>query len=151
MQSVASLNPTLPPYAFGCQWPWDAVPEQSWLLKLLRTPPFRKSTTTRRDNYLFFKMIYHCHMALHNTSPYCWDYLPSFLPLTDFAAVELLICFGYHQLNCSKWAGRRGRSWQKGHDIVVKALAFEIRLLGMSAVDSDFTMKNDYAHPTSQK
>ena len=59
-----------------------------------------------------------------------------------------LSAFGYHQLTCSKWAGR---SWKKGHDIVVKALAFEIRRLGMSAVDSDFTMKNDYAHPTSQK
>ena len=30
-------------------------------------------------------------------------------------------------------------------------MAFEIRRLGMGAVDSDFTMKNDYAHPTSQK
>ena len=40
---------------------------------------------------------------------------------------------------------------KKGHDIVVRALAFEIRRLGMGAVDSDFTMKNDYAHPTSQK
>ena len=59
-----------------------------------------------------------------------------------------LSAFGYHQLNCSKWAGR---SWKKGHDIVVKALAFEIRRLGMGAVDSDFTMKHDYAHPTSQK
>ena len=34
---------------------------------------------------------------------------------------------------------------------MVKALAFEIRLLGMGAVDLDFTMKNDYAHPTSQQ
>ena len=34
---------------------------------------------------------------------------------------------------------------------MVKALAFEIGRLGMGAVDSDFTMKNDYAHPTSQK
>ena len=34
---------------------------------------------------------------------------------------------------------------------MVKDLAFEIRRLGMDAVDSDFTMKNDYAHPTSQK
>ena len=31
------------------------------------------------------------------------------------------------------------------------ALAFEIRRLGMGAVDSDFTVKNDFAHPTSQK
>ena len=45
-----------------------------------------------------------------------------------------LSAFGYHQLNCSKWAGC---SWKKGHDIVVKALAFEIRRLGMGAVDSD--------------
>ena len=56
--------------------------------------------------------------------------------------------FDYHQLNCSKWAGRY---WKKGHDILVKTLAFEIGRLGMGAVDSDFTMKNDYAHPTSQK
>ena len=34
---------------------------------------------------------------------------------------------------------------------MVEALAFEIRRLGMGEVDSDFTMKNDYAHPTSQK
>ena len=27
----------------------------------------------------------------------------------------------------------------------------EIRWLGMGAVDSDFSMKTDYAHPTSQK
>ena len=59
-----------------------------------------------------------------------------------------LSAFGYHQLKCSKWAGR---SWMKGHDIVVKALAFEIRRLGIGAVDSDFAIKNDYAHPTSQK
>ena len=59
--------------------------------------------------------------------------------------------FGCRQLNCpsgSKWAGL---SWKKGHDIVVKALAFEIRRLGIGAVDSDLTMKNDYAHPTLQK
>ena len=40
-----SSNPTLPPDAFACWWrscgvTWDAVPEQSWLLKLRRTPPF---------------------------------------------------------------------------------------------------------------
>ena len=34
---------------------------------------------------------------------------------------------------------------------MVKALAFEIRRLGMGPVDLDFAMKNDYAHPTSQK
>ena len=75
--------------------------------------------------------------------------LPS-LPTPDglYNCRAPLSAFGYHQLNCSKWAGR---SWKKGHDIVVKALAFEIRRLGMGAVDSDFTMKNDYAHPTSQK
>ena len=59
-----------------------------------------------------------------------------------------LSAFGYHQLNYSKLAGQ---SWKKGYDIVVKALAFEIQRLGMGAVDSDFTMKNDYAHPISQK
>ena len=37
------------------------------------------------------------------------------------------------------------------HDIVVKTSAFEIRRLGMGTVDSDFIMKNDYAHPTLQK
>ena len=73
-----------------------------------------------------------------------------FLPTPDGLCSRRapLSAFGYHQLNCFKWAGR---SWKKGHDIVVKALAFEIRRLGMGAVDSDFTMKNDYAHPTSQK
>ena len=30
-----------------------------------------------------------------------------------------LSAFGYHQLTCSKWAGR---SWKKGHDIVANAL-----------------------------
>ena len=56
--------------------------------------------------------------------------------------------FGYHQFNCSKWTGR---SWKKVHYIVATALAFEIQRLGSGVVDSDFTMKNDYAHPTSQK
>ena len=45
--------------------------------------------------------------------------------------------FGYHQPNCSKWAGR---SWKEGHDIVVKALAFEICLHGMGAENMDFIM-----------
>ena len=40
---------------------------------------------------------------------------------------------------------------EERHDVVVKTLAFEIRRLGIGAVDSDFTMKNDCAHPTSQK
>ena len=63
-----------------------------------------------------------------------------------------LSAFGYHQHNCSKWLGGSGRSWKRGHDIVVKALAFEILWLGMGAVDLDFTMiKNDIAHPASQK
>ena len=64
-----------------------------------------------------------------------------FLPTPDGLCSRRapLSAFGYHQLNCFKWAGR---SWKKGHDIVVKALAFEIRRLGMGAVDSDFTMKN---------
>ena len=46
----------------------------------------------------------------------------------------------------------QGLSWKKGHDImiVVKVLAFEIRPLGMSTVDSDFIMRNDYGYPTSQ-
>ena len=34
---------------------------------------------------------------------------------------------------------------------MVMALALELSRLGMGAVDLDFTMKNDYAHPTSQK
>ena len=40
--SVASSNPALPQDAFSCLWrpcgvTWDAVPEQSWLLKLRAT------------------------------------------------------------------------------------------------------------------
>ena len=31
-----------------------------------------------------------------------------------------MTAFGYHQLNCSKWAGR---SLKKGRDLVVKAFA----------------------------
>ena len=34
---------------------------------------------------------------------------------------------------------------------MVEALAFEISRLGMGAVDLDLTVKNDYAHPPSQK
>ena len=34
---------------------------------------------------------------------------------------------------------------------MVKALALEIRLHGMGAVDSDFTMKNEYAYPHFHK
>ena len=56
--------------------------------------------------------------------------------------------FGYHQLNCKHWAGK---SWHKGHDLCVKALAYETRRLGLGAVDSDHIMKTDYAHSTSQK
>ena len=56
--------------------------------------------------------------------------------------------FGYHQLNCKKWAGR---SWHKGHNHVVKALTYETRRLGLGAVDSDRKMKTDYSHPDSQK
>ena len=42
MPSVASTNPTLPPIVFArrqhpCGEAWD-VPEQSWLLRLRRTP-----------------------------------------------------------------------------------------------------------------
>ena len=45
--------------------------------------------------------------------------------------------FGYHKLNWFMWAGRY---WTKGRFIVVKALAFEIRWLGMGAGDSDLIM-----------
>ena len=44
---------------------------------------------------------------------------------------------GTHQLNCKKWAGK---SWTKGHNCLVKAVAFEIRRLGLGAVDSDHTI-----------
>ena len=45
MPSVVSSNPTLTPDALACWWrpcgvTWDAVPEQSWYLKLLRKSPF---------------------------------------------------------------------------------------------------------------
>ena len=40
--------------------------------------------------------------------------------------------FGYHQLNCKHWAGK---SWHEGHDLCVKALAYETRRLGLGAVD----------------
>ena len=33
---------------------------------------------------------------------------------------------------------------------MAKALAYEIRRLGMGAMDSDFIMKTDYAYPTSR-
>ena len=52
-----------------------------------------------------------------------------------------------HALSCCKWAGQ---PWKKGHDFVIKALAFEIRLLGMGAENSYLIMKTNYAHPTSQ-
>ena len=49
MLSVANSNPNLPTDALACWWrrcgvTWDAVPEQSWLLKLRRTPAFNIKT-----------------------------------------------------------------------------------------------------------
>ena len=55
---------------------------------------------------------------------------------------------GTHQLNCKKWAGR---SWAKGHDLVVKAVAYEARRLGLGAVDKDAQMKHDHSHLNSAK
>ena len=90
------------------------------------------------------------HQLAQSLSLYCWDY-PCLLclPLTVSATVEppyLLLA----TIN-SIFSRGAGRSWKKGHDIVAKALEFEIRRLGMGVVDSGFTMKNDFAHPTSQK
>ena len=42
-----------------------------------------------------------------------------------------------HMLNCNRWAGR---SWGKGHDFVVAAVAYESRRLGHSVVDLDAQM-----------
>uniref|UniRef100_A0A7S0MI74 Uncharacterized protein n=1 Tax=Cryptomonas curvata TaxID=233186 RepID=A0A7S0MI74_9CRYP len=55
---------------------------------------------------------------------------------------------GAHMLNCNKWAGR---SWGKGHDVVVAAIAFESRRLGHSVVDIDAAMKKKCTHLKSQK
>ena len=51
-------------------------------------------------------------------------------------------------LNCNKWAGR---SWGKGHDVVVSAIAFESRRLGHSVVDIDAAMKRKCTHLNSKK
>jgi hypothetical protein len=55
---------------------------------------------------------------------------------------------GAHMLNCNKWAGR---SWGKGHDVVVSAIAFESRRLGHSVVDIDAAMKRKCTHLNSKK
>ena len=55
---------------------------------------------------------------------------------------------GAHMLNCNKWAGR---SWGKGHDVVVAAVAFESRRLGHSVVDIDAAMKKKCTHLNSKK
>ena len=54
---------------------------------------------------------------------------------------------GYHRLNCSRWAGR---SWAQGHNLVVAALAYENRRLGLAVVDLDAAMRRQCTHLTSQ-
>jgi hypothetical protein len=54
---------------------------------------------------------------------------------------------GYHRLNCSRWAGR---SWAQGHNVVVAALGFENRRLGLSVVDIDAAMRRQCTHFNSQ-
>jgi hypothetical protein len=54
---------------------------------------------------------------------------------------------GTHQLNCKKWAGR---SSAKGHDFVVKAVAYEAKRLGLGALDKDAILKRDRSHLTSK-
>jgi hypothetical protein len=55
---------------------------------------------------------------------------------------------GTHQLNCKKWAGR---SWGRGHDLIVKALAYEVTQLGLGVVDKDSTMKANHSHLNSKE
>ena len=62
----------------------------------------------------------------------------------------LIICFWLPstQLFQVGWALLEERAWYCGQG---RALAFESRRLGLGAMDLDFTMKIDFAHPTSQK
>jgi hypothetical protein len=53
---------------------------------------------------------------------------------------------GYHRLNCSQNAGK---TWVHGHNLVVSALGFESRRLGLSVVDIDAAMRKLCTHPNS--
>ncbi len=54
---------------------------------------------------------------------------------------------GYHWLDCSSWSGL---SWAQGHNLIVAALGFENRRLGLSVVDIDAAMLRQCTHHNLQ-
>ena len=71
---------------------------------------------------------------------------PSFLYYLYYDCI-----MGSHQLNCKKWSHWAGRSWARGHDLVVKAAAYEVRRFTLGAVDNDSQMKANLSHLNSKR
>jgi hypothetical protein len=53
---------------------------------------------------------------------------------------------GHHRLNCPQYAGK---SWAQRHNLVVSAVGFENRRLGLSVVDIDAAMRKLSTHLNS--
>ena len=71
---------------------------------------------------------------------------PSFLYYLYYDCI-----MGSHQLNCKKWSHWAGRSWARGHDLVVKAAAYEVRRFTLGAVDNDSQMRANLSHLNSKR
>ena len=84
--------------------------------------------------------------------PHLGQYLKLVLGL-EIPLLDKCLCgqsqdpYAYHRINCNKWASH---SWARGHNLVVEAVAFETRRLGLSVVDRDATMRRQFSHLRSQ-
>ena len=90
-----NLNPTLQPDAFACWWrpqacgvTWDAVPKQSWLLKLLRKPIFFSHT---HNEFMTINSFAAFHDLVYDDEEF--DYCDSEIILVRVAEPEFQLNF----------------------------------------------------------